>query len=503
MLSDLRESGCLAGDTLIYLPDRGIYQRIDELVGQSGFNVLALNEETWKLEPRPVLRTFVTGHKPIFKLVTRLGRTIRATTNHKFLTIQGWKRLDELAPGMRLALPRQLPCPADATMSNDALALLGHLIGDGCTLPRQSIHYTTNDLTLAEMVASFATEMFGDAVKPRIAKERQWYQVYLAASYRLTHGVRNPITTWLDGLGVFGLRSYEKRVPQKVFEQPAVGIARFLRHLWATDGCVHLSRGVKHYACIYYASSSAQLARDVQSLLLRLGINAVFVRHSQGERGRDQYHIIVSGKDDIELFFSLIGSVGQSKTAHQDAIADYLAQRVANTNRDVIPREVWRQVAVPAMQAASITTRQMQSALGNAYCGTGLYKQNISRKRAARLAQVVSSDTLIRLATSDVYWDEISSIEPDGEADVYDLTVEGLHNFVANDIVAHNSIEQDADIVMFIYREELYDKETDKKGIAEIHIAKHRNGPIGVVPMRFDASTTRFMDLTYRTPDGY
>src|SRR5262249_37893192 len=105
--------------------------------------------------------------------------------------------------------------------------------------------------------------------------------------------------------------------------------------------------------------------------------------------------------------------------------------------------------------------------------------------------------------SGDVYWDEMISIELDGKADVYDLTVEGLHNFVANDIVAHNSIEQDADIVMFIYREELYDRETDKKGIAEIHIAKHRNGPIGVVPMRFDANTTRFQDLTYRMPDGY
>jgi replicative DNA helicase len=155
------------------------------------------------------------------------------------------------------------------------------------------------------------------------------------------------------------------------------------------------------------------------------------------------------------------------------------------------------------MQVAGMTARQMQAHLGNAYCGTGLYKQNVSRERATRLAQVVGSTELLKLADSDVYWDEIVSIESDGEIDVYDLTVEGLHNFVANDIVVHNSIEQDADIVMFIYREELYDKETDKKGIAELHIAKHRNGPIGVVPMRFDAATTRFDDLTYRTPEGY
>ena len=83
--------------------------------------------------------------------------------------------------------------------------------------------------------------------------------------------------------------------------------------------------------------------------------------------------------------------------------------------------------------------------------------------------------------------------------------VEGRQSHVPmlSDLRESGSIEQDADIVMFIYRDELYNKESDKKGIAEIHIAKHRNGPVGVVNMRFDAATTRFSDLTYRTPEGY
>ncbi|GAB4202153.1 MAG: hypothetical protein OHK0022_25040 [Roseiflexaceae bacterium] len=83
--------------------------------------------------------------------------------------------------------------------------------------------------------------------------------------------------------------------------------------------------------------------------------------------------------------------------------------------------------------------------------------------------------------------------------------VEGRTSHVPmlSDLRESGSIEQDADIVMFIYREELYDKETEKKGLAEIHIAKHRNGPVGVIPMRFDPGTTRFSDLSYRTPDGY
>jgi replicative DNA helicase len=296
-------------------------------------------------------------------------------------------------------------------------------------------------------------------------------------------------------MDIFGLRSYEKRVPDVVFAQPSTGIARFLRHLWSTDGCINLSQGQKHYASIYYASSSMELARQVQSLLLRLGINAMLSRHPQIGKGRDQYHVSVTGKFDVERFIAQIGALSQNKMAHQVAIVDYMATRPANTNRDVLPREIWRIYAVPAMQAASITTRQMQAALGNAYCGTGLYKQNLSRERANRLAQVVRSEQLTKLAHSDVYWDEIISIEPDGEADVYDLTVDELHNFVAGDIVLHNSIEQDSDIVMFIYRDDIYNQESERKNIADIIIAKHRNGPVGEISLYFQASQTRFRDL--------
>jgi replicative DNA helicase len=84
-------------------------------------------------------------------------------------------------------------------------------------------------------------------------------------------------------------------------------------------------------------------------------------------------------------------------------------------------------------------------------------------------------------------------------------SVEGRQSHVPmlSDLRESGDLEQDADIVIFIYREELYDPDTDKKGTAELHIAKHRNGPIGVVPLRFDASTTTFSDLSYRTPEGY
>jgi replicative DNA helicase len=69
------------------------------------------------------------------------------------------------------------------------------------------------------------------------------------------------------------------------------------------------------------------------------------------------------------------------------------------------------------------------------------------------------------------------------------------HIPMLSDLRESGSIEQDADVVMFIYREDHYNKDSEKKGIAEIHIAKHRNGPVGQVSLYFNAQTTRFADL--------
>lgn len=118
ILSDLRESGCLTGESLVTLADSGARVPIRDLVGQSGFTVWALSEETFKLEPAEVSRAFSTGTKPVHRITTRLGRSICATANHKFRTINRWKRLDELEVGERIALPRSISTSSLASMSN-------------------------------------------------------------------------------------------------------------------------------------------------------------------------------------------------------------------------------------------------------------------------------------------------------------------------------------------------------------------------------------------------
>jgi replicative DNA helicase len=496
ILSDLRESGCLTGDSPVYLPDTGAYAPIRELVGREGTRVLALDTVSWKLEARPIVNAFSTGTKAVYRLRTRLGREIRATPNHKFLAFDGWRRLDDLAPGMRIAVPRLLPGPDEQRMSDAALGLLGHLIGDGCTLPRHAIQYTTRELDLALHVAALARSVFGDELAPRIKAERNWYQVYLPATARLTHSTRNPVAAWLDELGAFGLRSSEKRVPQRVFEQGASGIAVFLRHLWATDGCIRPGRP-DQYPVVRYDTSSEGLSRDVQSLLLRLGINPRRRVVPMGTKGRPIHRLDISGRGEIECFMRAVGGVGDRRREACRAIGERFAAAVGppNTYRDALPRQVWTGMVEPALAAAAVTTRGLQAALGTAYRGSALYRSAPGRNRALRVAEILESEELARLATSDVYWDEVGAIEPAGEEEVFDLTVEGLHNFNAGDICVHNSIEQDADIVAFVYRDDYYNDESDQQGLAELIVAKHRNGPTDMVKLAFMKRFAKFADL--------
>jgi replicative DNA helicase len=160
--------------------------------------------------------------------------------------------------------------------------------------------------------------------------------------------------------------------------------------------------------------------------------------------------------------------------------------------------EAWPARAVEPL-AGTLRSALLGAAIETNYRGSTLYKTAPGRARPARVAAVLDDDRPARLATSDVFWDAVVAIEPVGEQPVYDATVPGTHNFIADGIFAHNSLEQDADVVLFIYRDEVYDPESVRKGEADLILAKHRNGPTDTVTVTFQGQYSRFAPMAARS----
>jgi replicative DNA helicase len=491
MLSDLRESGCLTANTRILRADTGAEVTFGELMRTGERPLVWSLDEQLRMVARPMANVFPSGHKEVFRLRLASGREVEATGNHPFMTLDGWTPLGALTVGDRLAVPRSVPEPVGTRpMAESEVILLAHMIGDGSCVKKQPIRYASVDeANLAAVTVSAAyfgvTAVRDDYAAARVTTLR------LPAPYRLTHGRRNPIAAWLDELGLFGLRSHEKFVPQPVFALPTDQIALFLRHLWATDGSVRWDAKVGQ-GWIYYASTSRQLVDDVAALLLRVGVFARIKRVRKAGY-RDGWHLYIYGAENQAKFLNHVGAHGEKASAAREVLT-HLESVVRNTNLDTVPREVWSQVKTTLVRQA-MTHREFASAMGTQFCGSTMWRHAPSRPRLHRAAALLEDREIHALATSDVFWDQIVEISSLGELDVYDGTVDGTHNFVANGISVHNSLEQDADMVILLNRPDAFERDDPRGGEADLILAKHRNGPTKTVTVAHQLHLSRFTNM--------
>jgi replicative DNA helicase len=435
VLADLRESGCMPATTRLTRADTGEEVTLGELVLSQEQPLVWSLDDRWQLTPQRLVRTFPSGVRPVFRLRLRSGYEVDATANHPFRTVGGWTRLDQLEAGDFLAVPRRLPTPLEKKCwDDDEVVLLAHLLGDGSMGP--GVKYATADPANKAAVEEAALRRFGISVSG--SKVANTWQLWLPSPYRLTHGRHHPVRNWLEPFGLWGARAHDKFVPEEIFGLGDDQVRLFLRHLWATDGSITLTRnGRGKYVTIYYSSTSRRLCNDVRRLLLRLDIRS---RLSRGRKAgyRDGWNVRVEGAENLTRFLNLVGSHGQ-----------------------------------------------------RGECGPEVLRILEDIKTNPNVGDEEPTD----LATSDVFWDEIVEVVALGPMPTFDATVEGTHNFIADGVMAHNSIEQDADVVMFIYRDEVYNPESADRGTAEVLVAKHRNGPTGKTELAFLGQYTRFANM--------
>jgi replicative DNA helicase len=483
VMSDLRE--CVTGDTRVWLAD-GRRMPIAELVGQTP-EVWAV-DASQRVTPAQADKVWCVGRRSIHRVQLASGRAVRATAEHRLLAGDGWTTVGKLQPGDRLALARRVPEPAQALRWPEHwLVLLGHLVGDGSYVSHQPLRYTTASEENSNAVRS-AAEAFGCCVN-RHAGRGNWHQLVISGNGNRWHPAG--VGAWLKEMGIFGQRSHQKKLPAAVFTLANEQIATLLRHLWATDGSVTLRGKGPGSPRVYFSTVSIDLAHDVAALLLRLGIVAR-IRTVHSARSRSWYTVDVSGADAQLRFATVVGGFGPRAGGVQ-ALHDYYLARNANTNVDTLPESVFAEVRA-LMRTQGVTTRQMAAMRGTAYGGAAHFKFAPSRATVSGYAELLGSESLRQWAESDLFWDRVIDVAPAGEEEVFDLTVPGHANWLADGVVSHNSgaIEQDADMILLIYRDEVYDKNSTKRGMAEIDLAKHRNGEVGGFVLTFQGAYSRF-----------
>ncbi|HEU0034668.1 MAG TPA: replicative DNA helicase [Kofleriaceae bacterium] len=491
-LSDLRE--CVTGDTLVALAD-GRHAPIATLVGTTP-DVIAM-APNGKLITATSDKVWSVGKRQVFELSLASGRRIRCTAKHRLYAADGWKRLEELAPGDRLAIARRLPEPKNATRWTDELVgFLGQMIGDGSYLNQQPMRYTTESEANAQAVIDGARAL-GCDVK-RYAGRRNWFQLLISGNGNRWHPAG--ANRWLRDLGIFGQRSHEKRIPDDAFKLPNEQVATLLRHLWATDGCIWVAKNGKPRVRVYFGSNSLRLVHDVAALLLRFGI--VTRVRTTIEAGKHRvYSVDIYGVEQLRSFLEHVGVHGP-RVQQARQLEAYLRGRASNPNVDTLPHAVFEQVKA-SMSTRGITGPQVAARRGVLF-STAQFSFAPSRRLVASYANALSDPELLAHTTTDLFWDQVVAIEPRGEEEVFDLTVPGPASWIANySIISHNSgaIEQDADVIMFIYRDVVYNKEAENPNIAEVIIGKNRHGATGTVETHFEGRFTRFENLSGRS-DG-
>jgi len=509
MLSDLRESGCLTADVRVLRADTGAEESLGELLLSRVENI-----PVWSIGPDLKLvratmrRVFPSGIKPVFELRLSSGRRLTASANHRFLTVDGWRRLDELGPTSRVAVPRTLGAPDAATAWTEAqVLLLAHLLGDGCSALRQPLCYTSTDPANLRAVEWAAGQL---GLSPRRPHPSSRPHLDLSMTDHLA-GEGHPVCRWLEALGLHGLHTKDRFVPAPVFGLGRRRLILFLRHLWAAGGFAGQAKGQPR---VSFAAPSRRLLEGIQALLVRFEIPSRIVESAPHPASAskpagalpkpagalhpaapDAFVLEVVGAEHQIRFLDVIGIYGD-RAWQVPTLRRRLAAAGPSRHRagDLLPANVWERVR-PQLEAQALSSPLLAEMIGvdtPQGDGTSVLRSAPRRARLAAAAEVAHDEALDRLAHADVQWDRVVAIEPKGEEPVYDATVEETHNFIANGAVVHNSLEQDADVVVFIYRDEMYNPDSTDRGLAEILLSKHRNGPTGRTKLVFQERYTRF-----------
>jgi replicative DNA helicase len=409
---------CIRSDSLVVNFATGERITIEQAVKQEMPQIHSL---TWdgRIKPNHVNAWVDSGVKPCFKVTTRTGRSVEVTGHHPFLTVGGWQPLHDIVVGDRIAVPRALNCfGSDDSMALGQIRLMAYFIAEG-SLSTHSPGFTNTDRDIVQDFCDQIALFF-----PTLHIRSHGITYYPAGR----SGQKNPLTGWLRDLNLMGKLADAKRFPECVWRWDRPRVAEFIRTLMSCDGTIYSMRG---YPRIEFAVASEALAEDLHHALVRFGVVAKLWKK------KDRcWRVEITEPASVERYQQEIGWIGQ-KARRFERFSE-----PRRSNVGVVPKQIWGDIRVSA-QARGLTVTQLSELAGEKGAGQRGFNphryRGITQGRLAVYADVLHDRRLSQIASDQLYWDEIVSIIPTGEHQVYDLTVPETANFIAQDILVHNT----------------------------------------------------------------
>jgi replicative DNA helicase len=518
---------CVTWDTPILDPVTGLHTPVEEvyLRAASGedVHVLALTDAGQLVAVRPSA-VLDEGEQPVLEVRTATGRLLRTTGEHPFLTPNGWTKANELQPGDRVATPRDLPWFGIDRISGAEVALLAHLLGHGglvdvnaleADVVRRGLDLDIDAIGVLQGHGLWHAE--ADALRVPAAVFRLPRQQVELFVQRLTSVNR---TLWLPE---------DRRLG---FTARSDALARDVAHLMRRLG--HHVRVVVDEVTIRGttgpvvrvesidtdpADEVVDIRWDVVESVEDGGVEQVYdltvprhhtfvaadvVVHNTAFALSLASHVATKVKRPV-LFFSL--EMGHRELAQRllalesEVDASKLRNgRLNESDWEKLSRglgrlegEMWidddPMVSVMEIRGQARRLKAQHGELGLVVVD---YLQLMSGRGSAESRQVEIAEIsrglklLARELSVPVVALSQLSRNLESRAD---------KRPVLSDLRESGSIEQDADVVMFLYRDDYYNPDTKDRDVAELIIAKHRAGPTGTVRLVWAPRFTKFRPI--------
>jgi len=421
---------CCSGETRVETP-HGSFRIADLVPGAERESDNPVDLEVLDRLGRPAHASmlFHSGEHPTLRIRTREGYELTGTLNHPVLCLVGmagvplllWKRLDEIKKGDRVLLARMNRGDEDWISLRDEreALLLGAFVAEGWVAEDRAGFNNVDRAYFGAVLEAY------DAV---VGGSRYVYE----RTIRSGSALRELDIQSLDALNasalaeLSGLRSADKRIPERVWRNGRAYRRIFLQSLFEGDGsCSLLPRKTIQ---ISYSTYSEQLAKDVQLLLLEFGVVSRLCRYAKGE-----LKVVITNRRDARRFFLDVGFLG----AKQKKLKGLLAE---------IPRES----SALSHDHVPYVADYIRTDCGSRWVDKDwLRRHNVDRVErweqggAAIMERIASEEVravVEPLVTGDYYYGEVATVENAGVQPVYSLRVDTKdHSFLTDGFVSHNT----------------------------------------------------------------